>query len=82
MTGMGAPLITRPPFEFCVIACAGVSWLESLDGLTCSDLFGEGGDPEDGSALIGTRSMHLVGLEDPLKAKSEKIACLFRGAKV
>ena len=83
MTGMGGPLISRPPFEFCIIACAGVSWLDNYDGLTCSDLFGVGGgDPEDGSALVGIRSMHLVGLEDPLKPKSEKIATMFRGAKV
>ena len=52
--------------------------------LSCSDLGGENTDhfASEMGGLIGTRSVHLVGLEDPLKPKSEAIACLFRGAKV
>ena len=42
-----------------------------------------GAADEDGLAkLISVRSLHLVGIEDDMKTKSEEVSALFRGAKV
>lgn len=74
------------PFRFVVCACAGVSWMHGLEDVTCSVLGGRAGEEEAAVQLSGkvahVRSLHLIGMEDPLKTKSEELASRFVGAQV
>lgn len=76
--------ISGAPFDFVICACAGLSMLKGVESITCTDLFGgskDVDDAEDGSAVDIT-SLHLIGIEDPLKTSSESVAKQFMGAKV
>lgn len=76
--------ISGAPFDFVICACAGLSTLKGVESITCTDLFGgskDADDAEDGSAVDIT-SLHLIGIEDPLKTSSESVAKQFMGAKV
>jgi acyl-CoA synthetase (AMP-forming)/AMP-acid ligase II len=84
---MGGPLVIAGlQFNAVICACAGTSMERGIQGIGCSDLIGgKGGNGkvEGGTAgLVEVPSLHIVGLEDPLKASSESIAKLFMGAKV
>ena len=76
--------ISGAPFDFVICACAGLSMLKGVDSITCTDLFvgsKDADDAEEGSAVDIT-SIHLIGIEDPLKTSSESVAKQFMGAKV
>jgi len=82
---MTSVAIVGRPFSFVICACAGMSAMHGLESITVSAL----GDKkntqaeEDGvTHLVHVKSIHLIGIEDPLKIRSEAIADLFTGAKV
>ena len=82
----GPVTVEGAPFSYVICACAGMHATRGLDSITCSVMGGEksgGAADEDGLAkLINVRSLHLVGIEDDMKTKSEEVSALFRGAKV
>jgi hypothetical protein len=80
------------PFDFIITACAGMSAVRGLDSIACSDLLSRDRgdrrchacvrDIDEQQGLITLKSLHLIGINDPLKTQSEHIACYFMGGKV
>lgn len=84
MRALPVPIeIEEAPFKFIICACAGLSATQGLDSISCSVLFGNDASEENGwSNLVKTKSLHIIGIEDPMKTHSEALASLFMGAKV
>lgn len=70
----GAVQIAGAPFDYVVCACAGLSSMQGVDSITCSEVFGKGKGGSDAKSLedghansVDIASLHLIGIEDPLK---------------
>lgn len=77
-------VINGDPFGFVVCACAGMA-MEGVRSITCSVLgcTKDTQAEEDGRGhSVNVKSLHLIGIEDPLKTRSEEVASLFVGGKV
>ncbi len=77
--------IDGAPFGFIVCVCAGVSATRGMELITCSVLGGKSGRgaEEDGlGCSVRVKSLHMIGIEDPQKVRSEEVATMFNGAKV
>jgi len=79
--------IEGAPFDCVICACAGMSSGNvgsaqqggGLGSITCSSIMGKNvglvEDDEEGTAkLVHVSSMHLIGMEDPLKTQSKALA--------
>lgn len=66
-------------FNKVILACAGMS-SAGLENITCSSIGSVNG--ADAESLIHVKSMHLVGMEDPMMPISESMAHLFSEAEM
>ena len=69
------PFLARPHFSFVISACAGLQ--QGIGALRTS-----AGMPALEVRAILTRSIHVIGVEDPFKPVSEEIAALFADREV
>ena len=77
--------VNMSPFKFVILACAAVSKKEGLDldNLTCtSRYFGNDAMFLRTSSLIEVKSIQLIGVDDPLRCQSERVARRFLGGHV
>lgn len=71
--------VEEPPFKFAIMACSGTSlFSKEFMSITCS-IHGTKTDTkhlEDEISKIEVRSLHLIGLDDPLKPQGESLCIL------
>lgn len=75
-TFMNPVKINGPPFAKVLLACAGVSSV-SIDNIVCSNL---SSGRVDGK--IHVKSIHLLGVKDPMMPRSKSVSDLFSEAQM